>query len=709
MAQGSSRPGDLRSGLNLEVKSCDDRLPSKATHSTNKNRREEQIEIEREAKDHIMSVQFGRWNFEGRPPKPDYIERVTATLAPYGPDSNESYSKGGITILYRAFQTTKESHREVQPHVSLSGAVITWDGRLDNRAGLISELFHSLSSNSTDVEIVSAAYERWGSDCFAQLIGDWAISIWNPGNRSLILAKDPIGVRHLYYSFDNTQVTWSTILDPLVLLAGKTFLICEEYIARWLAYIPAPQQTPYVGINAVPPSSAVFLGPGRRTITKYWDFDPAKRIRYHTDAEYEEHFRAVLATAVQRRLRSDRPVLAELSGGMDSSSIVCMADIVIAQSASETPGLGTISWYDDTYDDIEPDWNELPFITKVEQKRGRIGHHINIGALRDGGDSRRSQMRAFENHCLAVTPDCSNPLTELFKQYGAYMRSEGYRVTLSGFGGDDATGGGVPAPTPELQNLLARARFLRFAHQLNAWAVRMGRSRFLLLWEAIRGFFPFVALPNDMRRARWFCPGFVRRNRAALRPYAPRVKVFGPLRSFQDNIAALYFSQRRLADWTLHPDLLREVRFPYLDRDLLEFVYAAPREQLVRVGQRRSLMKRALVNIIPTELLKRRRKAFLPQPRSSEWPNPTTIGQQIVSGAIGIIDPNLFLEALQEADGMQDVPIDSLKKTLTLESWLRHLTTQGVLRNSISTQMLGESSSALVEETPSVCSIKRFS
>jgi len=74
-----------------------------------------------------MSVQFGRWNFEGQTPAPDYIEKVSATLAPYGPDSNESYSKGGVTILYRAFYTTKESHRETQPHISSSGAVITWE------------------------------------------------------------------------------------------------------------------------------------------------------------------------------------------------------------------------------------------------------------------------------------------------------------------------------------------------------------------------------------------------------------------------------------------------------------------------------------------------------------------------------------------------------------------------------------------------------
>src|ERR1700731_101836 len=196
-----------------------------------------------------MSVQYGRWNFEGQPPASDYIEKVRAALAPYGPDSNESCSKGGVKILYRAFHTTKESRREKQPHISSSGAVITWDGRLDNRSELNEELRDVLPTDSTDVTIVAAAYERWGADCFAKLIGDWALSIWNAGNRSLILAKDPIGTRHLYYSVDNNQVTWSTILDPLVRFAGKTVALNEEYIAGWLSLFPATHLSPFVGIH----------------------------------------------------------------------------------------------------------------------------------------------------------------------------------------------------------------------------------------------------------------------------------------------------------------------------------------------------------------------------------------------------------------------------------------------------------------------------
>src|SRR6266571_1942866 len=204
-----------------------------------------------------MSVQFGRWNFEGQPPSSEYIEKVSAALAPYGPDSNESYSKDGVRILYRAFHTTKESRRETQPHISSSGAVITWDGRLDNRAELISELRDSLTISSTDVAILAAAYEKWSTNCFAKLIGDWSLSIWNPNNRSLVLAKDPIGTRHLYYSFDDNQVTWSTILDPLLRFAGKTFAICEEYIAGWFSCFPAAHLTPCVGLHSILPRKSV--------------------------------------------------------------------------------------------------------------------------------------------------------------------------------------------------------------------------------------------------------------------------------------------------------------------------------------------------------------------------------------------------------------------------------------------------------------------
>src|SRR5580700_10594927 len=138
-----------------------------------------------------MSVQFGRWNFSGEPIKQDYLEKVRPVLAPYGPDDEGSYANSNIHILHRAFHTTRESRRETQPYVLSSGAVLNWDGRLDNREELVRSLTDVLTIASTDVAIVGAAYEVWGAACFAKLIGDWALSIWDPRTRSLTLAKDP--------------------------------------------------------------------------------------------------------------------------------------------------------------------------------------------------------------------------------------------------------------------------------------------------------------------------------------------------------------------------------------------------------------------------------------------------------------------------------------------------------------------------------------
>jgi asparagine synthase (glutamine-hydrolysing) len=672
-----------------------------------KNSRDEHVEIEREAREQIMSVQFGRWNFEGQPLAPGYIERVSAALAPYGPDSNESYSKVGIRILYRAFHTTKESRREKQPCISPSGAVITWDGRLDNRADLISELRDSLTVDSTDVAIVAAAYEKWGANCLGKLIGDWALSIWNPKDYSLLLAKDPVGTRQLYYTTEKDQVTWSTILDPLVLFAGKTFQICEEYVASWLATaLPVAHLTPYLGINTVPPSSSVLLRAGRYgardIITKYWDFDSGKRIRYRTDAEYEEHFRVVFSEAVQRRLRCDGPVLAELSGGMDSSSIVCIADLVLAQGQNAashpnitpgsnlTPRMDTISWYDAS----NPGMDEYPYLTKVEQKRGRMGYHIDFGALRQRNETRVSSQTSlasgFAQNGLVATPFTINRSDSFFRQYTTHMRSMGYRVVLVGVAGDEVMGSGVPTPTPELQNLLAKGRFFTLAQQLKAWAVKMRKPRLPLLWEAVLGFFASSSArlhpSEDTRLASWLHPDFVRRNNAAVRGDLFRVKLFGPLPSFQSQVATLNFLRKIPAFHVPPSDILFERRFPYLDRSLLEFMYAIPRELIVRVGQRRFLMKRALVGIVPDEILNRRQRTYiapeLDKDRSAEWPSLAVIGQHIVGSAVGVIDASRFLEVLQKARRNEDVPIELLSRTLTLEYWLRHLAIQGVLTTS---------------------------
>jgi asparagine synthase (glutamine-hydrolysing) len=617
-----------------------------------------------------MSVQFGRWNFDDKPVDRDYLERVTAVISPYGPDGGTSFFQKNITMLYRAFHTTKESRFEHQPRVSSTGYVITWDGRLDNRRELIHDLRDVLAIESTDVDIVAAAYERWGTDCFARLIGDWALVIWNSSARSVILAKDFAGIRHLFYSFDQDQVTWSSILDPLVLFADRRFALCEEYIAGWLSFFPATPLTPYTGIHSVPPSSFVVLRPGTHTVHKYWDFDPAKKIRYRDDAEYEVHFRSLFAQAVGRRLRSDSPILAELSGGMDSSSIVCVADAIIALGAAETPRLDTISRFNDS----EPNWDECPYFTKVEEKRGRIGCHVDTEL------QHCSEPESGSPH-FATTPGSGGRADEISRRYAACMASQGNRVVLSGLGGDEMTGG-VPTPSPELQDLLVTARFRHLVRQLKLWALNKRKPWFHLLFDAVQGFLPsyFAPFLESETSVPWLNPRFKNHQRAPLSGYRRRLTICGSLPSFQVSLAGFEALRRQLTCHSLQPEALCEKRFPFLDQDLLEFMCALPREQLVRPGQRRSLMRRALVGIVPDEVLNRKRKAFVARGLrtaiSLECVGRIELDRSMTSDSLGIVSERHFSVALRKARNGEDIPTVAVLRTLALERWLRNLSSQ---------------------------------
>jgi asparagine synthase (glutamine-hydrolysing) len=620
-----------------------------------------------------MSVQFGRWNLNGKPIDTSYFESVKSIISPYGSDGDSEYSSEHIRILYHAFHTTNESRREKQPYSLKSGAIITWDGILNNRAELIRDIGSTLAIDSTDVEIVAAAYDRWGTSCFARLIGDWALAVWDGGARSLIFAKDVIGVRQLYYSIDEEQIVWSTILDPVVLLSGRKFALSEEYIAGWLSFNPAAHLTPYVGVHSVPPSSYVLLRSGERTITKYWDFNPSKRIVYQTDREYEEHFRAVFAEALRCRLRSDSPVLAELSGGMDSSSMVCMADAIVASGPGETPRVDTISYYNDS----EPNWNERPYFAKVEEKRGRRGCHVNLSSL-------EMFEFAFAKSGFEATPARTiGRINAATRQFADLIRSHGTRVVLSGIGGDEVLGG-VPTPIPEIQDLLAQLQLGKLAHQLKVWALSKRIPWPHLLADAIRRFLPaaIIRASKSTRPAPWLHLEFVRRNRAALEGYERRVRLLRPLPSFQVNIMGLETLRRQVAAKSPSSDPPYEYRYPYLDRNLLEFAYSIPREQLVRPGQRRSLMRRALVGIVPDEILERRRKAFASHgPRvaiSAEWPWLSELIHDMTSSSLGILEKNSFSAYLQNAMNDEKTPVTHLMRTICNEMWLRNLRLHGI-------------------------------
>jgi asparagine synthase (glutamine-hydrolysing) len=611
-----------------------------------------------------MSVQYGLWSFGGKAIAPNDVRNVRRSLVAYESEAVSEYCAHDIHLLYLPFHITPESELEKQPFLSRSGQVVLWDGRLDNRQELIASLRSELRGDPTDVAIVAAAVDSWGIAGLAKLIGDWALSVWNPEERTVLLAKDFLGAKPLYYTTGENGFAWSTVIDPLLLPQQSSFRLQDEYLAGWFSHFPAAHLTPFVGIHSVPPSSYLLFRTSQILVRKYWDFDPNRKVSYADDREYEEQFRTIFGESVRRRLRSKAPILAELSGGMDSSSIVCMADALRAGGFSEMPRVDTISYFEN----FEPNWNEAPYFEKVEQQRGRTGQHSAV-------DFRRQWHPSFDPHVFAATPDSGimvNPSTG----YASHVWSGGYRVLLQGVGGDEVLGG-VPTPLPELANLLVHGSVGNFFRQLMAWAVARKTPALHLFFETVRLFLPLLANRERHSRPKWLCAKFAKTHGEALDGYPHRFRVLGPLPSFQANIAALESLRRQIACVGFTPGLPIERRSPYLDRDLLEYLYAIPREQLVRPNQRRSLMRRALRGIVPSEVLNRRRKAFIARAPlisiRTELQQLLELTQDMKLSRAAIVDAELFRKSLVEAAEGGALPVVLARRTLLLEAWLSHL------------------------------------
>lgn len=625
-----------------------------------------------------MSVQAGIWNFDGKPIDRRLLQAFGECLTWQGPDGETNWTEGpntSIALLYYAFHTTRESRREKQPFVTGRGFVLTWDGRLDNRDDLKQELHSCLDSDPTDVALIAAAFDRWGTSCFARIIGDWAVAIWKPEHRELVFSADYMAIRHIFYCLRTDQIWWSTDLKPLVLFAKDQFEIDDEYMAGYFALAPDAHLTPYKAIRQVAPGHFTIVQGGRATVERYWHFSPKSRIRYRLDSEYEEHFRHVFRESVRRRLRSDSRVLAELSGGLDSSSIVCMAD-AIGNSDPRTASVDTLSYFDKT----EPHGDDCLYFQKIEQHRGKVGFHID--------SSKYNDSPSFEDNQFSALPNALGFRSRVEGERSAILHHGGYRVVLSGIGGDEFMGG-VPNPASQIADSLVQFRILSLARQLWAWSLVKRRPWMHLFARALAELVPASLAKYFLDQAKvepWIRTSFAKRGRIAVRQLDVREHFGLILPSRRSCIGAVLHMSNVLAKSVIQFGSLEEARYPFLDRTLIEFVLSIPATQLLRPGERRSLMRRALVGIVPDDVLSRRTKQFSQRTPlialASRLGRLRDIFASPLSSEFGYIDPQVFLNHLDRAVNGDAIHTVKMLNTIALELWMQDLASRRILKTA---------------------------
>jgi asparagine synthase (glutamine-hydrolysing) len=226
----------------------------------------------------------------------------------------------------------------------------------------------------------------------------------------------------------------------------------------------------------------------------------------------------------------------------------------------------------------------------------------------------------------------------------------------------------------ELADLLQSGRIVAFTKRLVEWALALRVPAVHLGWESAREFLRLSEAPQA--QVAWLHPEFVRRTRRALAGYPPFAPAGRP--SFRANLFALEDLRRHISCLAASsPREPFERRYPYLDRELLEFLYAIPRAQLLRPGQRRSLMRRSLRGLVPDQILDRKRKGFLARAPvaalQAELGRLLLETNTMLAGDLHIVEQSRFQRSLRRAAEGQAVPVIPILRTLLVEAWLRHL------------------------------------
>jgi asparagine synthase (glutamine-hydrolysing) len=614
-----------------------------------------------------VSAIGGIYSRSGSPLLPGFVDRLSESLAIMGPDGESRHSATSFAMLFRPLSTDGDSSPEEQSCFHSDNYVLAWDGRLDNAEELRLRLDSRTQGRDRYLDIVLAMYREFGIAAFSRFVGDFAFSLWDPINKTMILACDGLGRRPLYVLSTPQYVTWASRGRALLHAWQGEPEIDEEYVADFLSNRPSTH-SPYKSIQQILGGEALVIAGDRLRLETYWSITPNQSIHYDSDQEYEQHFRDIFFESVRCRLPKKEPVFCELSGGVDSSSIACVADLVSRNSRTAEGEVITASFVFNH----SASSDEREYIETVEERLGKKGLYLD-----------EDDCPILEPLPATLRPDCPTNALLFFSRYNRIameMQSCGARVLLNGIGGDQLFWSEPPLILP-LPDLLLKGNVASFLR--NAWECSKfsGWPYLKTVWRSLRPFLLDGRLVEDDEYVdppgNWFLPEFVK-----------RAQFHERARSMKDNLgfrlpsSATQYSiwRRTMRTFALEPcpdTYYVDIRYPYLDRRLVEFALAIPLEQKVRLPETRSIVRRGLCGILPDAVRLRKTKSGPDEAfhraviregsRLMKWCSDLRVS------ARGFVDPVRFAEAIRLVRHGMSENSTQLMRTMSLELWLRSL------------------------------------
>jgi asparagine synthase (glutamine-hydrolysing) len=546
--------------------------------------------------------------------------------------------------------------------------ILHWDGRLDNRNDLLLLLRHRLQDDRSNAAIARATFERYGVEGFVRLIGDWSVVIRDHANRAVVLASDFAGVRPLYYHVRPDRVFWSCHLQSIVDAIEATDLD-EHYVRGFLLLGGCPNRTPYKDIYPVPSGHAVILSSQGTTIRRFWNLPLGDEIRYRTERQYEEHLRDLFREAVAVRLQTESPVLAELSGGLDSSSVVSMANHLIRGGAAKASHLTGVSY-------VWTNSLDEPFIREVESSCGIKSVHVSTHDI----------PLISESSLGNAAPEIFHPV---HSAVAAVARGLNAKVILTGLNGDLVMGNWFD-DSLQVAASLRRFRLGRACGEALAWSKILRLPVYSVVWQALR-----AALPSSLAPAEVYS--------VADGSFTPKSAVTSLWPVHVDRTAPTELHSSFSDAWMQAPperrkhfrslSMLLEMRslqpseplqhfeytHPFAHRPLVEFLMAVPPDVLCRPGEPRRLMRSALSDLWPAKLQARRSKGLFNVPWQEAlkpMAHALLTAEHLYLAEHGFVDRSSVLSRLERLFAGLECNESQLRHIVLFEFWLRNRTTK---------------------------------
>ncbi len=539
----------------------------------------------------------------GQEIQPHSLKKMNDITAHRGPDKRQYWAEGKIGLGQCMLMTTPESKYEDLPfHWKKHDLAITADARIDNREELIEALKITKKAQSIpDSEIILRSYQKWGEKCPGKLIGDFAFTIWDGEKDEVFCARDHMGVKPFYYHLNHEDFIFSSEIKAISCILGINE-INEDQIANFLtAYFEDRQSTFYKEIYRLPAAHYLIIKEEDHELKRYWKLDPEKEIKLESDEEYKNKFLEIFTEAVKCRLRSYLPVGSMLSGGMDSSSIVCTAKRLIKDEPFYT--------FSNIFDQV-PESDEREYINSILSKNDLKHYFILADEI--------SPLKDFNNVMWYEEEPFFGP--NLFLTWSVYAEAQKHvRVILSGFDGDTTLhkhGAGF------LMEYFLKFRYHRLIKEVTEVSKIFKISPSKLLMNAL---LPLIHNQINSLKAilgkeeTWKHRGIINKDFAEKRGIYARLKEM-------DREEYGYHNSKYLHYFFLKTGLLQsalelhdkasaafsiETRYPFFDKRLIEFCLALPPEQKLQNGWDRIILRRAMTNILPEKVQWRKEKSDL--------------------------------------------------------------------------------------------------